>query len=157
MKRICSTHPSGNSTKQSFESESHAHLSTADLVCATSQQHFRGQETALRTEGDSDKHSRFQADGRQNYNILAAGKQGTEPLTHGQWHRSHCAGAVPWVSLCWGRYRPSLGTTDPPHTAAARAAGEGVLHCSRGAALCLWLANLGGFLSPLHLVWVLHC
>lgn len=30
------------------ESESEAHLSIADLVCATSQQHFRGQETELR-------------------------------------------------------------------------------------------------------------
>lgn len=70
MRRRCCTHPSGNSTEQSFKSVSDSHLSIAYLVCATSQQHFRGQGTALRAEGDSDK---------QNSNISAPGKQSMQP------------------------------------------------------------------------------
>lgn len=135
MRRRCCTHPFGNATKQGFKSASAAHLSVADLVCATSQQHFRGQETASKTEGDSGEHGSFQADGRQNYNILAPGRRGMGPVTQ--------------MSLCWGRCRPCLGSTDPPHTATAGAAGVDVLLCFRGAALCLWMANLGGFLFTL--------
>lgn len=72
------------------KSESEAHLSIADLVCAASQQHFRGQETALRAEGDSDKQGSFQGDGRQNHNILAPGNGAIDTWP------------VPQVFLCWG-------------------------------------------------------
>lgn len=87
--------------EEGSRSGSDAILSIATFVCTFRQQHFRGQEVALRTEDDYNEHGSFQNDGDREPQHFSARQgesglvQGAEPLTHGQCLMSH------WG---WGRY-----------------------------------------------------
>lgn len=136
MRRRCCTYPPGNSREQSFKSMSDSHLSTAALVCATSQQHFRGQGTQIN---------------RAAFKLMGDRATTFELQTSREWSHGHTASGTAHTVLgqcqmsLLGQLQTLLGHHNPPHTAT----GVGVLPCFRGAALCLWMANLGGFHFPL--------